>query len=302
MLINEILNERTHQYYPIPMNNHYHHQLSFRNSKNNLQYRFNSTSHAKPQTPFCPISSTFQVPSHPHGLISSTNNSNLSSLNNDTYSGFFSPSSLSQSEFDENLILTREETKLIPKQKVGRCSGECTICFETYKKSQIIRNLPCGHKFHYKCMKPWLKTSSFCPLCRFDLKTYCQDKMNSMKQSVQTHERLDEEIEMEIKEEQVNLNENHLIKKIDTPHSQTFVEMDSLNDEQAFLNQSIAISAIEFKNSEEKIAANLLRNEQELRYRVMGFETESNVSFFGKKEETQDINFGIEDNISEIGF
>ena len=87
--------------------------------------------------------------------------------------------------------------------------------------------------------------------------------------------------------------------KLSACQSQNFTESNSIKEEKDFLNEEIAISAIEMDKSGNN---NFVRNEEELRYRVMGFETESNVSFFGKKESTQDINFGIEDHISEIGF
>lgn len=244
---------------------------------------FNSTSHAKPQcSRYQPFFQNMSPHIIPQNNISSSNiNSNV---NDDTYSGFFSGSSLSQSELDESVLLTREETKVISKMRVGECAGDCSICFESYNKGQIIRNLPCGHKFHYKCMKPWLKTSSLCPLCRFDLKTFCRNKV--------------EEREL-IKMQECCKSEENLQDKMSSCESQNFTETNSIRQEKAFLNEEIAISEIEMNKS---MNENFLRNEEELRYRVMGFETESNVSFFGKRESKEDINFGIEDHISEIGF
>ena len=38
----------------------------------------------------------------------------------------------------------------------------CAICLEDLNKNVIIT--PCSHKFHYACLKKWIKNS--CPLCR----------------------------------------------------------------------------------------------------------------------------------------
>lgn len=46
----------------------------------------------------------------------------------------------------------------------------CPICFENFKDDQILRILPCKHRFHARCVDPWLlNSSSHCPLCRVDL-------------------------------------------------------------------------------------------------------------------------------------
>jgi hypothetical protein len=46
----------------------------------------------------------------------------------------------------------------------------CPICFEDFEDGQILRVLPCNHKFHALCVDPWLlNSSSHCPMCRVDL-------------------------------------------------------------------------------------------------------------------------------------
>jgi hypothetical protein len=46
----------------------------------------------------------------------------------------------------------------------------CPICFERFTDGDILRDLPCKHKFHALCVDPWLlNTSALCPLCRVDL-------------------------------------------------------------------------------------------------------------------------------------
>lgn len=46
----------------------------------------------------------------------------------------------------------------------------CPICFENFMRDEILRALPCNHRFHADCVDPWLlNESSECPLCRIDL-------------------------------------------------------------------------------------------------------------------------------------
>lgn len=46
----------------------------------------------------------------------------------------------------------------------------CPICFEELQDGDILRVLPCKHKFHALCVDAWLlNSSSLCPLCRVDL-------------------------------------------------------------------------------------------------------------------------------------
>lgn len=46
----------------------------------------------------------------------------------------------------------------------------CPICFEGFENGEVLRILPCKHRFHAKCVDPWLlNSSSHCPMCRVDL-------------------------------------------------------------------------------------------------------------------------------------
>lgn len=42
---------------------------------------------------------------------------------------------------------------------------DCSICAEPYHEGDTLRQLPCGHDFHRRCIDPWLtKRSGNCPL------------------------------------------------------------------------------------------------------------------------------------------
>ncbi|KAL8129155.1 hypothetical protein V2J09_018310 [Rumex salicifolius] len=45
-------------------------------------------------------------------------------------------------------------------------SPECCICLGKYKEKEEIRQLPCSHIFHQKCVDHWLRIISCCPLCK----------------------------------------------------------------------------------------------------------------------------------------
>ncbi|WOG96567.1 hypothetical protein DCAR_0415903 [Daucus carota subsp. sativus] len=43
---------------------------------------------------------------------------------------------------------------------------ECAVCLEHLKSSEDLSFLPCAHRFHSKCLLPWLQNNSHCPCCR----------------------------------------------------------------------------------------------------------------------------------------
>ncbi|KAF9680913.1 hypothetical protein SADUNF_Sadunf06G0171100 [Salix dunnii] len=49
--------------------------------------------------------------------------------------------------------------------------AECAICKENLVVNDKMQELPCKHKFHPPCLKPWLDEHNSCPICRHELKT-----------------------------------------------------------------------------------------------------------------------------------
>ena len=43
-------------------------------------------------------------------------------------------------------------------------TSNCSICLQKTKRRQC--KLPCGHRFHRKCITTWFKESRTCPVCR----------------------------------------------------------------------------------------------------------------------------------------
>lgn len=42
----------------------------------------------------------------------------------------------------------------------------CVVCMCDFEDQQMLRDLPCSHMFHAKCVDKWLKTNRTCPICR----------------------------------------------------------------------------------------------------------------------------------------
>ncbi|KAF3643971.1 putative homeobox protein knotted-1-like 3 [Capsicum annuum] len=43
---------------------------------------------------------------------------------------------------------------------------ECAICLDQFKICDNLTQLTCAHKFHSKCLVPWLEANAHCPCCR----------------------------------------------------------------------------------------------------------------------------------------
>lgn len=46
---------------------------------------------------------------------------------------------------------------------------ECAVCLEELKEEETLMQLPCDHRFHSKCLVPWLHNNNHCPCCRSEL-------------------------------------------------------------------------------------------------------------------------------------
>ncbi|KAK4782235.1 hypothetical protein SAY86_016337 [Trapa natans] len=60
--------------------------------------------------------------------------------------------------------------------ETGNCTDErssndpeCCICLTKYREKEEVRQLPCSHMFHQKCVDQWLRIISCCPLCKQEL-------------------------------------------------------------------------------------------------------------------------------------
>ncbi|KAG8188796.1 hypothetical protein JTE90_009188 [Oedothorax gibbosus] len=66
--------------------------------------------------------------------------------------------------------LSKEQIKSLCTVKVEEKHTEkelqCTVCMEDLKLNDKVKQLPCDHFYHEKCITPWLERQSTCPNCR----------------------------------------------------------------------------------------------------------------------------------------
>ncbi|KAK6133688.1 hypothetical protein DH2020_032598 [Rehmannia glutinosa] len=66
---------------------------------------------------------------------------------------------------DESSIESLESKKLVVS------TGACVVCMEEFSGECEVVSMPCEHVFHEDCIKKWLRTSHYCPVCRFEMPT-----------------------------------------------------------------------------------------------------------------------------------
>lgn len=45
----------------------------------------------------------------------------------------------------------------------------CAVCLSEFARGNMLRALPCGHRFHQRCIDKWLRRNKVCPLCLRDI-------------------------------------------------------------------------------------------------------------------------------------
>ncbi|KAL3744288.1 hypothetical protein ACJRO7_013533 [Eucalyptus globulus] len=48
---------------------------------------------------------------------------------------------------------------------------DCAICLERFEVGETLVHLPCAHRFHSRCVVPWLEAHAHCPCCRMGIST-----------------------------------------------------------------------------------------------------------------------------------
>lgn len=67
---------------------------------------------------------------------------------------------------NRNDSLMNETIRLLPVDKTPPNDNICAICVIESINGDTWKILPCKHRFHPKCIDPWLSMSNTCPICR----------------------------------------------------------------------------------------------------------------------------------------
>lgn len=58
---------------------------------------------------------------------------------------------------------SRWSVETLPRVEIAEKEGACAICLEEWQKLDGAAELPCKHKYHFECVKKWLKIHATCP-------------------------------------------------------------------------------------------------------------------------------------------
>jgi len=76
-----------------------------------------------------------------------------------------------QEEIDALTVVSYNPESMAEVEGMHHDSDMCPICLVDFDADEELRILPCGHLFHGECLSPWLLKSTWCPMCKYDLKT-----------------------------------------------------------------------------------------------------------------------------------
>lgn len=71
---------------------------------------------------------------------------------------------------DVKIVCKNEDIIKLPQKKyieTDKKFNECVVCLEDFDNEDIIKELPCRHLYHVKCIDKWLsQNSNKCPVCK----------------------------------------------------------------------------------------------------------------------------------------
>ncbi|CAL1390211.1 unnamed protein product [Linum trigynum] len=70
----------------------------------------------------------------------------------------------------------------------GGIEGECVICLEEWKAGEVVKEMPCKHRFHGGCVEKWLGIHGSCPVCRHQMPAEEKDSLKKMESDRQQQE------------------------------------------------------------------------------------------------------------------
>ncbi|AES96774.1 E3 ubiquitin-protein ligase MPSR1 [Medicago truncatula] len=65
---------------------------------------------------------------------------------------------------------TKESIEAMDKIEIEEGDGgECVVCLEEFEVGGVVKEMPCKHRFHGKCIEKWLGIHGSCPVCRYQM-------------------------------------------------------------------------------------------------------------------------------------
>ncbi|XP_010448279.1 PREDICTED: E3 ubiquitin-protein ligase RNF115-like [Camelina sativa] len=81
----------------------------------------------------------------------------------------------------------KEAVENLPTVKISE-PLQCSICLDDFEKGSEAKEMPCKHKFHIRCIVPWLQLHSSCPVCRYELPPDDDTKVDPVRPRTRTLE------------------------------------------------------------------------------------------------------------------
>jgi len=69
----------------------------------------------------------------------------------------------------EELIANLPQEQYRYEQLLPEGHASCAVCLCDFEGGEVLRRLPCGHRFHSSCVDKWLRRNKVCPLCIHDV-------------------------------------------------------------------------------------------------------------------------------------
>ncbi|KRW99669.1 hypothetical protein PPERSA_03470 [Pseudocohnilembus persalinus] len=111
-----------------------------------------------------------------NSLLNDPNNQRINNMTDDELYKYFHEIDLN--EFQKNSGISKQDLKSKMQSTFYKQSDNskeedrtCLICQDDFQNLEKIRNLPCSHRFHEKCVDEWLSRNAVCPICRKDIKS-----------------------------------------------------------------------------------------------------------------------------------
>lgn len=81
----------------------------------------------------------------------------------------------------------KEAVENLPTVKISE-PLQCSVCLDDFDKGSEAKEMPCKHKFHIRCIVPWLELHSSCPVCRYELPPDDETKVDPVRPRTRTLE------------------------------------------------------------------------------------------------------------------